>query len=188
MGGTPSRKLKPLCSVQVLPPVIAERDRKPGSDRRGGTLASSCSRCATSNRMSPWSADFSRVFSRKTFVPTGIREKSTTTSARSAIASGRLLTASGSGSRPPSVPITVKRVPVAERQLKRSGVRSIQNPEAILTGRNLHARPRHAVDQHDVALHSRVPEGVVEKGSVRVEHSILKHQRNVEVSLWKRQG
>ena len=77
----------------------------------------------------------------------------------------------------------VHRVAGAEREPERTGDAGRQHAEPVHPGLDLHLRPRHAVDQDDVAHEAHVLRVVEGGGAVGVERHVADDQRDVELAL-----
>ena len=73
------------------------------------------------------------------------------------------------------------RCAVAHLQPVAAGDRRVEHPEAVLALVDLEVRPRHAVDQDDVAPQAGVARVVVAELAVRAEHLVRQDERQVEL-------
>ncbi len=69
-----------------------------------------------------------------------------------------------------------------------AGHRGVEDPEAVLTTRDPHHRPRHPVDADDVAVEALLVAAVEEQGAVGVEHQVRDDEGHVVLTVRNRQG
>ena len=81
-----------------------------------------------------------------------------------------------------------ERLAGVERQVVRARDRRVEDAEAVLARLDVHPRPRHAVDEDDVAVDPVLVVVVDDEVAVLLEHRVLEDQRLVVVTVRDRQG
>ena len=167
-----------------------------------GTLLSSFSLRVTRKRITFAVLPSPMRFFSATSVPTSYFEKSMTTTKRSACAIRIVRWRIGAPSSPPSLPTWTKGV-VSRLQGKvvAAGVGGIEDAEAVFRVRDLHYRPRSAIDQDGVSedavhvvildarlTHQRGIQGRIEERAVLIKRAVADHERDVFLALGEGQG
>ena len=81
-----------------------------------------------------------------------------------------------------------ERLAGVEREVVRARDRRVEDAEAVLARLDLHPRPRHPVDQDDVAVDPVLVVVVDDEIAAVLEHRVLEDQRHVVLTVRDRQG